>query len=159
MKLDFCVACGIAPGKSGLHYHHIVPKAKGGEGGPVITLCLKCHSLIHGRDKEFTSGKLISDAIKAKIKDGKVHGALRYGLKDDGEGNVVEDKEKRKMVDVIMKLHERGKSFKEIKAELGDLVPSLSTLKRIVWRESGVYCKETARIKGGGLRGKKKGPI
>lgn len=61
MRLDFCVACG---GQETLNHHHLVPKVYGGSNRDenLITLCRKCHGLLHQGKGELWSvdvGRLI----------------------------------------------------------------------------------------------------
>lgn len=39
--------CWVCLSDEGLHSHHVVPSSYGGEHGPRVTLCGKCHTLIH----------------------------------------------------------------------------------------------------------------
>ena len=42
---DKCFECGSF---KDIHFHHVVPKSKGGK--IAIPLCVKCHGIIHNRD-------------------------------------------------------------------------------------------------------------
>lgn len=56
--LDHCWVCKTKFG-SGLekHYHHIVPRAFGGEDGPQITLCTAHHDILHKIANKIVSNK------------------------------------------------------------------------------------------------------
>ena len=45
IQKDVCFECEAT---ENIHYHHIVPKVKGGT--KTIPLCASCHSKIHGKD-------------------------------------------------------------------------------------------------------------
>lgn len=67
MKLPFCVACGE---RENLHHHHLIAASEGGsnEESNLITLCIRCHGLLHELTITVSHAKLVSDGIrKAKL--------------------------------------------------------------------------------------------
>ena len=64
--MDKCANCE----NKGEHWHHIVPKSRGGSDDPsnLILLCLDCHSKAH--DVSFKGGRgLIKEAVERTKKD------------------------------------------------------------------------------------------
>ena len=68
MSEGLCGKCAHCDNK-GSHWHHIIPKSRGGSDAKenLVFLCLSCHSLAH--DVSFKGGNgIVSDAIqKAKV--------------------------------------------------------------------------------------------
>lgn len=78
--------CWVHLGRGSIEYHHIVPRAYGGENGPQVALCGNCHTGIHNLSfksllfdgqlaghekilsltKEFASDWIPSSALKSK---------------------------------------------------------------------------------------------
>ena len=42
-----CWTCGTDESKEKLDYHHMIPRALGGEAGPMVGLCQPCHRRVH----------------------------------------------------------------------------------------------------------------
>ena len=42
-----CWVCGTTEDEEKLDYHHVIPRALGGEAGPVVGLCQPCHRRTH----------------------------------------------------------------------------------------------------------------
>jgi len=59
MRLTFCALCGRTP--KTLEYHHIIPKALGGESDDqyMLTLCGSCHGLFHNYFRPIDLGDLV----------------------------------------------------------------------------------------------------
>lgn len=60
MILDHCWVCGtffIPKGPAHEEQHHIVPRAYGGEDGPVVSLCDSCHTRLHKAAISIAAGK------------------------------------------------------------------------------------------------------
>ncbi|MCT4553857.1 MAG: HNH endonuclease [Pelagimonas sp.] len=48
MDLPICPLCGrVIPDEARQSLHHLIPRLKGGKGGPVVLLHQICHSEIH----------------------------------------------------------------------------------------------------------------
>lgn len=47
-----CTCCGVS---ENLHVHHKLPRSRGGTNGPgnLITLCGRCHAMLHPENKAF----------------------------------------------------------------------------------------------------------
>lgn len=43
----FCIVCGRSYHWAGVHYHHVVPRSRGGHEGPCVQLCSACHGDVH----------------------------------------------------------------------------------------------------------------
>ena len=118
MKLDFCVACG-ATGE--LHFHHLIPKSKGGsdEESNLLTLCHECHAKIHGmREGSWLQHKkLVKEALKKNKKNGKQWTREKYGL-NFVDGKVVPNKTEMKHIRKMVKLRDKGLAYEDIATKL-----------------------------------------
>lgn len=65
---NICWVCGLT---TSLEEHHMIPRAYGGQDGPVITLCAGCHSCVHkladynAQDLEYAHKLLKTDNKKS----------------------------------------------------------------------------------------------
>ena len=145
MRTKHCCACRA---RKDLHYHHLVPKSVGGSDDDtnVITLCRHCHGKIHGKRKSFGASELIKEGIKKRRGKGLAFGVLPYGMKRGKGDRIVQDREQQKVIRKILKLRGEGVGYKTIHRQLGGIV-SLTTLKRICYREDDNYDPLTRRRK------------
>jgi hypothetical protein len=80
MRLCFCAACGAT---SDLHMCHLVPVAAGGAEAEtnLVTLCHKCHALIHERS-DFSTRELVREGQRrAKSIDRETKMAIQVDLR------------------------------------------------------------------------------
>lgn len=73
-QLGRCGACGDTYPHSLLNEHHRQPQAAGGADGPVIAVCVLCHTAVHAATREFMRGKI-----------GKARDILSLLVKGDAE--------------------------------------------------------------------------
>ena len=140
MRLDFCVACGA---KKKLHHHHIVPKSvlpdPDRDPSRVITLCHRCHCLIHekkeGKAIGVNHGKLIAQGIRKRKAQGKHYGPIPFGF-TRVEGELLPDGMEQKVLRMLKTRKNWGWSF----AKLAEWLESegIQTRKGGRWDRAGV---------------------
>lgn len=60
IELDRCLACD---GVDSLHEHHVIPRHCGGSNGPTVTVCSRCHGVLHDAAKKFALTHTTSQRI------------------------------------------------------------------------------------------------
>lgn len=118
MKLDFCVACGT---KENIQHHHLKPASKGGsdEEFNLITLCIKCHATIHGREKAFSHKQLTVAALAAKRARGERTGGIPYGYDLSGDNKtLIANKLEIDAISLMKSMRDQGLSLRAIGEEL-----------------------------------------
>jgi hypothetical protein len=84
MRTEACWECGKS---EEVHYHHVVPRSKGGT--KTLPLCLECHGKVHG--KKMNSSSLVKAAYKRLVAEhGK--GNFKWG---PGKGSFPDDVRKK----------------------------------------------------------------
>ena len=118
MKLDFCVACGT---KENIQHHHLKPASKGGsdEEFNLITLCIQCHAIIHGRDKAFTHSSLTKAAMGIKKASGQLVGSVPFGYDLDSNGvDLIANESELEAIAMMRELRKRRYSLARIALKL-----------------------------------------
>ena len=108
---ESCFECGSS---EELHFHHPVPKSRGGTR--TIPLCLECHANAHHRDKNMNTSKLTRDALARLRQDGRALGSpdtIRYGWSNKG-GFLVENEKEQLIVQEAIMLRSQGYSYRKI---------------------------------------------
>ena len=69
MKRNSCAACNAT---ENLHYHHLVPRSKGGSNKEqnLITLCIRCHGLWHNATWDHDHKALVRDGLEKAREEG-----------------------------------------------------------------------------------------
>mgnify|MGYP000058924177 CR=1 FL=1 len=109
-----CPCCGIYCEE--FHNHHILPKALGGIDKPsnIISICVKCHGILHG--KNFISHSELTKAglSKAKARGVKL-GGHRVGHKKHHEAiKKIADNNAALVIDRIIEYRNQNKTYTEI---------------------------------------------
>ena len=102
MKHDYCVACGI---RKQLHHHHLVPKSRGGSNDQtnLITLCVDCHSKIHGVNNSLINLSAITR--EKNRREGKIIcGHTPYGKTKTIDGYLVDNLIEQEVIEKICEL-------------------------------------------------------
>ena len=118
MKLDFCVACGE---KENIQHHHLKPASKGGsdEESNLITLCIQCHAIIHGREKAFTHSSLTKAALSVKKAAGQRVGTIPFGYDLDSNGvDLIANEKELQAIAMMRELRKRRYSLARIALNL-----------------------------------------
>jgi hypothetical protein len=108
---ESCFECGS---NEELHFHHVVPKSRGGTR--TIPLCLDCHGKAH--NKKMASGKLIKESMARLIQDGRAFGrpdSVRYGWSVGENKMLVPNHEEQQIARHILELRCSGVKLKEVK--------------------------------------------
>lgn len=93
-----------------LHNHHVVPRSMGGT--KTVSLCEKCHGLVHGR--QFNTSALTRNALQKMKNEGKkISGCAPYGFKFEGD-LVVPCEQEQKIIKLIKKLKEQDRGAHNI---------------------------------------------
>ncbi len=105
-----CFECGE---EGEVHFHHVVPKSKGGR--KLLPLCLTCHGLVH--ERKMTSSALTRAAIHRRRDMGLVynHSVFGYDIKN---GKLVDNPAELKAVNNVFKLKRHGFSLHQIAKKL-----------------------------------------
>lgn len=111
MRLDFCVGCGA---RDNIYQHHLVPKSCNGQ--VEITLCGKCHGLIHDV-KEFTTRALTRSALNKRKLAGKRIGTIPYGFELGKDNSLVKCEEEQAIIEIMCALKE-SMSYRRLAMEL-----------------------------------------
>lgn len=130
MKLDFCVACGD---DSEIHFHHLVPKSRGGSDSEknLLALCPACHGLIHSARFKNGHSQLTKDGLaRRKAKGLPGPGSAPYGLKREGD-SIVPCEQEQATLRLIMELRAKGFHLRLIAKELTRL--GLKSRRGLEW--------------------------
>ena len=114
---ESCFECGS---NDELHFHHPVPKSRGGTR--TIPLCLECHANAHHRDKNMNSSKLVRDGMAAARRKGRSFGRpdrVRYGYKNEN-GFLVPRSDEMEIIQLAVKLRSLGYSYRQIATQLNE---------------------------------------
>jgi len=113
VKLDFCVACGD---DSEIHFHHLVPRSRGGSDSEknLLTLCPVCHGRIHSaRYKNGHSELTKAGLARRKALGLSTGGRVAYGLQRKGS-HISPCKKEQKNIELIVKLRGEGLALRAI---------------------------------------------
>jgi len=102
-----CFECG----RPAAYRHHVIPKSRGGK--KTVALCGACHALVHGRRTAYAP-ELIRDALRSRRAAGmKTGGDIPFGYRGEA-GRLVPDAEEQKAVRLVLDLHGKGESLRDI---------------------------------------------
>mgnify|MGYP003679952926 CR=1 FL=1 len=105
-----CFECGS---NEELHFHHVVPKSRGGTR--TVPLCLECHGKSH--DKKMASGKLIKESMARLRQEGRALGrpdSVRYGWSVGENKMLVPNHEEQRIGRYVLELRCAGAHYREI---------------------------------------------
>lgn len=145
MRTKHCCACRS---KKNIHHHHLVPKSLGGTDDEknILSLCNICHSKIHRRGKEFAVSALISKALQEKKGQGFVVGGLPFGYKIGKSGKRVQCSEQYPILKKILAYRDMGHGARKIEKLLNGKGPTISTIKRAIYRYEDRYDGDIKRV-------------
>ncbi len=112
--MSSCFDCGSS---SKIHYHHVVPKRRGGT--KTVPLCEPCHMKVHGKTMNMTS--MSHEKIRELHKEGKVYARVPYGFKVGKNKVLLENKKERKVLETIWALRDKSVSYSKIEKILNGL--------------------------------------
>lgn len=112
---EFCAACGAT---GDLSEHHLRPRVSGGEDGPTVNLCEKCHGEAHGVIWR-NHAALTRQALARKRRQGRRVGQVPYGftLAED-EDRLLPNAEEQEIIDEIRRRREAGEALQAIADDL-----------------------------------------
>lgn len=109
-----CPCCGIDSEE--FHNHHVLPKVLGGIDKPsnIISICVKCHSVLH--NKSFFNHSELTKAglAKAKARGVKLGGYRPGHTKHHESVKKIADDNAARVFDKIKTYREENKTFAEI---------------------------------------------
>ena len=155
-KLPMCAACGAT---TDLDYHHLVPRARGGEDSPenIIVLCRRCHNRLHEKNgKERLLGETSRELIKEGLERAKAAGKrlgnprkiAQHSTQFNGASLLTED-EVREMAGVKVTCYAECKN--ELLAALDQPVWPYEWPRPEIRRNRPLYPWQIDRIKAGGM--------
>lgn len=92
---DICINCG----NNATHYHHVVPRALGGNDTTnKVPLCDKCHGLIHNiafKNGEFSHSELTKIGMEKARKNGKQIGRAKDATFETKKSKIAKEQIKK----------------------------------------------------------------
>jgi len=102
-----CFECG----RPAAYRHHVIPKSRGGT--KTVPLCGACHALVHGCLALHTR-ELTRAALRSRRAAGmKTGGDIPFGYRSEA-GRLVPDAAEQETVRLVLDLHGKGESLRDI---------------------------------------------
>jgi hypothetical protein len=110
---DHCVACNEL---NNLNQHHLIPKSLGGTDDEtnIITLCGKCHAIVHSVKKAWNHSELTKKALAIKKSRFQLIGSIPYGYHCDDGVNLIVNKNEQRAISLIKENKGKGLSLRKI---------------------------------------------
>ena len=119
---DVCFECGS---DYAIHFHHVVPKSKGGKNA--IPLCEKCHGLVHNR--KFNEHRILQmEGIERAKLNGKYKGR-NGGTIETPEKFMGKEKIQKVMIELL-----NGKRSSVISTEINIHMNTITKIKKYMKR-------------------------